>query len=687
MDSYATQETQQQHPLDDGPAQATREQLELRQATRDQLRQITHSIASLEQPHLSWSAYFTQFLQLTTTALHSLAGAVWRLDQDGTPNVLTELGGTNVGSQAERGEAIRTVVAVGQPMVLAPQTTSSQWGAANTSDHLLLLLPLRLEGQVVALVEIYQRADRGPAVQRGYMAYLIQVGELAERYLQQWQLSELRAQHDWSQQLERFLGSIHHHLGVDETAYCLVNEARQLVSADRVSLVLGTGRQCRVKVVSGLDSVDRRAAEVRHLARLASCVIRTGEAVWLDTHQSDRSDSNLPPQIETVWHRYVDSSHARRCAIVPLQAGPGVEGTKDVATPFGALVFEQLTDAREHSLPQQRVHQVCRHAASALCNARQHESLFLMPLWRFLGNLLDALGGRHFGKTLAATVLCVSAMVALTTTKTAFTIPVRGTLQPELRRTIFAGEAGVITDIHVEHGQQVQAGQLLVEMRNTDLDVEITSLLGQQTTTREQVFALQRSLLSDRNLDPAQQNQLNGELLQQQQMAESIERQLRLLRQKQQQLSIRADRAGQVVTWHVRDRLWQRPVQQGQALLALIDPRSPWELELYVPARHSGYVLDAWSEGQQEVPVTFSLSSHPGETFRGTIQVVDHVAVDRDELGSAVRVRVAIQATALPELKADATVVAKIHCGQTSLGYAWFHDLIDTVQAQWMFWF
>ena len=65
---------------------------------------------------------------------------------------------------------------------------------------------------------------------------------------------------------------------------------------------------------------------------------------------------------------------------------------------------------------------------------------------------------------------------------------------------------------------------------------------------------------------------------------------------------------------------------------------------------------------------------------------IDHVTVDRDELGNAVRLRVAIDAQQVPELKADATVVAKIHCGQTSLGYAWFHDLIDTVRSRVLFW-
>ena len=48
-------------------------------------------------------------------------------------------------------------------------------------------------------------------------------------------------------------------------------------------------------------------------------------------------------------------------------------------------------------------------------------------------------------------------------------------------------------------------------------------------------------------------------------------------------------------------------------------------------------------------------------------------------------IKVAIDAKKMRELgitdlRPGATVMAKVHCGQTSVGYAWFHDVIAFVQ-------
>ena len=49
-------------------------------------------------------------------------------------------------------------------------------------------------------------------------------------------------------------------------------------------------------------------------------------------------------------------------------------------------------------------------------------------------------------------------------------------------------------------------------------------------------------------------------------------------------------------------------------------------------------------------------------------------------------VRVAIDKDELPPLHDQTTVTAKLYCGRTSLGYAWFCDLIETVQTKVLFW-
>jgi hypothetical protein len=173
-------------------------------------------------------------------------------------------------------------------------------------------------------------------------------------------------------------------------------------------------------------------------------------------------------------------------------------------------------------------------------------------------------------------------------------------------------------------------------------------------------------------------------MLELRQEAENIERELALLRTKQQQLTILAPLRGQIVTWKVEDLLLHRPVQRGQGLLTLANPDGPWELELYLPERRLKHVQGSHHEGEQDV--TFTLASHPGQTFHGRVVEIEQAAEVRGEEGNSVLVRVAVEKSELPPLHDQTTVTAKLHCGRTSVGYAWFCDLIETIQSKVLFW-
>jgi hypothetical protein len=84
--------------------------------------------------------------------------------------------------------------------------------------------------------------------------------------------------------------------------------------------------------------------------------------------------------------------------------------------------------------------------------------------------------------------------------------------------------------------------------------------------------------------------------------------------------------------------------------------------------------------------VSFVLSSHPGQTFRGHVIEIEQAAEVRGDEGNTVLVRVAVNKEELPPLHDQTTVTAKLNCGRTSIGYAWFCDLIETVQTKVLFW-
>jgi multidrug efflux pump subunit AcrA (membrane-fusion protein) len=183
-------------------------------------------------------------------------------------------------------------------------------------------------------------------------------------------------------------------------------------------------------------------------------------------------------------------------------------------------------------------------------------------------------------------------------------------------------------------------------------------------------------------------------LLQYSRSEESLEAQLKLLRQKQDQLHVVSPIDGEVITWQVRDRLLTRPVEKGQLLLTVADPKGKWDLEIHMPEDRMGHIARARNalhsdaeHAKDDLSVSYILATNPGVSRKGTVTDVQSIAEVRGEEGNVVLVRVAIDKDdlAADEIRPGATVNAKVDCGWASVGYVWFHDAISFVQSRILF--
>jgi multidrug efflux pump subunit AcrA (membrane-fusion protein) len=666
---------------------------------RHEIRVLVQEIAQLVQANLQPEEFYAAFLPRVVSAMGAVGGVVWTIDEGSRLRVAYQvnLAQTGLDSPEHRpahGSFLKHAIGGNQAIVVPPQAGGAG-GMGNPSDLLLVLAPVIVENRPHGLIEVFQRPGGGPTTQRGYLRFLIQMCDLACDYLKNRRLRQLEENQSLWQQLEQFVQAIHASLDVRATSYALVNEGRRLVGCDRVSLALRYGGQCRVEAVSGLDTIDRRAAEVKQLAHLAAAVLRTGEPLW---HSGEQCE--LPQQIEGPLQQYVDESHARLVAVLPLvSAKPNEDrNSQPVARPLGAIIIEQLRDARATESIRTRSQLVAQHGAQALARAIDYDSLFLLPLWRALGKATWMFRGRTLPKTMLAAGLLAAGVFALATVQTDFEVAARGKLQPAIRREVFAQIDGVVSSVPVRHGQSVAAGSVLAQLTSANLELELAALIGRQTTNQEQIASHQRALLDNSSatgvrLSPAEESRLSGELMELRQEAQNIERELALFHEKQKQLVVTAAEAGQVVTWKVEDLLLGRPVIRGQGLLTLADPQGPWEIELYVPERRLAHVQAAAAQpraGQDgarpPLDVVFTLTSHPGAQFHGRVVEIEQTAEVRGDEGNTVLVRVAIDKDTLPPLHDQTTVTAKLYCGRTSVGYAWFCDLIETVQSKVLFW-
>lgn len=671
---------------------------------KQEIRVLVQEVAQLAQSELSPDDFYAAFLPRVVSAMGAVGGVVWSIGESGRLRIAFQINLDQTGIDAaehrpRHGGLLKKAISSNQALVAPPRSGGGSDEAGNPSDWLLVLAPLVVENQPLAVVEIFQRPGGGPTTQRGYLRFLVQMCDVACDYLKNRRLRQLEENQSLWRSLEQFVQAIHASVDVRATSFALVNEGRRLAGCDRVSLAVACGGSCRIEAVSGLDSIDRRAAEVKRMGELAEAVLKTGEPFW-----HAEGDDELPPQIDGPLQRYVDQSHARMVAVLPLlpAAGDRDQAAAGNQRPIGALIIEQLRDSRASDSLRTRSQLVAQHGALALSRAIDHDSLFLLPLWKALGRATWMFRGRTLPKTMLVAGALAALVAALAIVPTDFEVAARGKLQPALRREIFAQIDGVVTNVPVRHGQDVAAGAVLAELSNTNLELDLAALIGRQTTTQEQIAAHQRALLDNSTaagvrLSPVEESRLSAELSQLRQEAENIERELALFAEKQKQLVVTADEAGQVVTWKVEDLLQGRPVIRGQSLMTLANPTGPWELELYVPERRLKHMQQALADAAEIAPadghavrqpldVVFTLSSHPGSQFRGRVVEIEQTAEVRGDEGNTVLVRVAIDKEALPPLHDQTTVTAKLYCGRTSVGYAWFCDLIETVQSNVLFW-
>jgi hypothetical protein len=581
---------------------------QLIEQTKQQIRALVAEIAQLSKADVAPEEFYGAFLPRVVSALAAVGGAVWALNPEGQLALQYQINlqetklRESEERQAQHSRLLYKALSSPEGMLVPPHSgpgeadqLDQQTPAANPTDFLLIFGLLRTDLETMGLVEVFQRAEAGPSTQKGYLRFLLQMCELAGDFLKSHQLRHFSHRQTLWTQLEDFTRAVHASLDPRDAAYTIANEGRRLIECDRVSVAIRRGKKCSIEAVSGQDVFDKRSNTVRLLGKLATAVVASGDAVW---YTGDTRD--LPPQVEDAVQEYVDEAHSKTVAVLPLRRPmPPEEDDPNKRTepepPIGALIVEQIEDSRVAASLVQRAEVVGRHSSLALANALEHQSLFLMPVWRTLGKTRWVLQARTLPKTLsiAGGVLLVFLILAVWPAR--FTLESKGTLEPVLRQNVFAGIDGVVDDIPkgIDHGAMVKKGETLLKLRNTDLGVKITLAEGQRMEKLKRRSAVHEALVEGGRMTREERLQREGEQAELRESLLSLELQLKLYKTEQQELDVRSPINGQVLTWDLRDRLQRRPVQKGQELLRVADPSGPWHLELKMPENRVGHVAAA----------------------------------------------------------------------------------------------
>ncbi len=356
---------------------------------------------------------------------------------------------------------------------------------------------------------------------------------------------------------------------------------------------------------------------------------------------------------------------------------------------IGALIVEQMVDSRTPDGFLQRVEVVRTHSATALTNALQYEGLFLMPLWRFLGKGTRLFRGRTLPKTLLAIAAITGAVAFLGFYPADFKLQGEGHLRPKVRQNVWAQQDGEVQDVLVEHDDAVKKDQVLLVQKSPELDKQLESVRGDLKSKVAKLSAINDELNRSSELTDAEKSQRESEGMELRESIKSLEKQLDLVQQMEEKLTIRSPIDGRVVTSNVRDRLLRRPVNRGENVLEVADPTKDWELEVLMPEKRMGHIAEARSQTTGKLPVTFFLATNPAKQLQGEVEMIELSAEVRGESGNTVLVRVSFDQKKLHEIianpKIGASATAKILCGKRAVGYVWFHDLVDFIRAKILF--
>lgn len=664
------------------------------QQARDRVLQMARQIEELSQSAAPPDTFFPEFLRLLVGSLGGRAGAIW-LAEAGRLALAHELRYSEMGildkpsAVGLNDRLLNDAVTTGQAASFSPDDPAM--AGKLPVDFLIIVAALQIGEDCVGAVEIFQRPDAPREARPGFLQFVEQMTGHASRYLERRQ-TESTATGDSSSFLadfEQFILQLQRGENVPEVAATVANDGRQLLGCDRLSVAVHKGRKTSIVAISGQDRVNARANLTRAMAAIASRIVALREPLTF----SGRID-NLPPQIEEPLADFIHESGSRLVKLVPLiepeplmprdDSDNHRPATGRIREVIGCLVIEQTADSRPRPALDERTTMLAEHAGAVLAHARRQDRILFLRLWQTLGHGLEWFHGRKLAKTSAILAVAACVVAALCFVPWEYRITAKGKLMPIDRREIFAPENGVVIGIAVHDREKVRKDQPLLVLRNEQLTAELNeneSKLSQALQQANSFAAEEES--ANRDGDNKSKLQASAGRAKSRLEAEGLTRILKIQRERVDSLKVASPIDGTVAGFQLEQLLQNRPVQQGELLLEIMNDTGPWRLELEIEGNRMGHVLRAWNNSpDHKLPVEFIPATAPESTIRGELdQIATRSAVSSDQ-SNIFECFVSTDATQIPNRRIGAEVRAKISCGKRSLGYVLFGDVVEFIRQR-----
>ena len=676
---------------------------------RERVMQLAREIEQMSGQDLTPPLFFQEFLVRVVTAIGARAGAVWLVDESNRLGLMAQVNLDQTGLRERPGALAMNEKLIVDVLQTGEARTLTHGGEAQLpTEHVLVLSALHKEKKCVGVVELFQRPDVPIKAQSGYMQFLEQMCGYGSRFIEG-KRRNLGDQADLKNQFwtdfEQFSLRLQRSLVEREVADAAASDARSLLGADRVSVVTRKGRSVRVRAVSGQSSVNPRANLIAAMNKLASRVIYMGETLTY-TGKVD----GLAPQIEEPLAAFVQESGSRMVMMVPtfetedLVRKQGEEADRDRKKKrikaMGCIVIEQIAESEPLPQLEQRAELIADHVGAALWNARQHERIFGLSIWKLMGTALEWFKGRKLMITTAVLAVIAVVAAALSLIKLDYPVTAEGKLMPIEQHAVFATWDGVITrdGLKVNGDEEVKKGQILVVLENDELVGQIEEAKASVRKYEQLVIGKRAEIVqSELNIPKMSDEEKSQSLANIERMRveqRGIEGDLEIARQQvlnlenreKEKLTIYAQADGRIPNFQLRQLLEDRPVRQGDHLFDIMNDNGAWQMELLLQEKRMGHILRAQRKAAAtnesiELPGRFTMATQPDAKFECHLTKVATRSTTDTDLGTVFELNaVANGGQTLPEKRIGAEVTVKIYCGQSTLFYWCFGDVVDTAQ-------
>ncbi len=497
------------------------------------------------------------------------------------------------------------------------------------------------------------------------------IAEIASEFVTAQNQKQILAKKSFVDDVFRFSVNAHRSLDSVEVGHHLANDARSLLDCERVSVFQMNRGVPKLLAVSSVATVERRSDLVQKMKSLVKRASRYNDSIFSD---QPPPDSRLAMMLEN----HISKTGLPFVFAVPIYSTDD-QGQQSKRNLSGYLFAESTSEIDRFRFAH-AISYVMPHAESGLKNAAQHSAIPFRRTLTGLGKLTSFANLSRLGAVLGLLALVVFASLLI---KTEFKVRINGELRPVVQRNVFAPYDGIVDSVLVGHGDRVALDQRLIQIRSSDLDLEIEKV-GSDIQKLAQLKDAKRIALnqvSGANADPSIAAQIASDISDLEFQNASLVGREKFLRSERKKLSIHSPIVGQVMTWQVQQKLTNKPVRWGDPMLKIAQLDGEWNLVFRVPERRIGYILDATKVKTQPVELEFFLESNPSKKFRVPIIEVGQSAIQDPELGAVTLVKCKLPDELLPK-RLGATVVGDVFCGSRSLWYVWTQEMFDSIQRR-----